>query len=92
MSNLTETFDCYTGDQLACWQNPYEELLDRLAHSIGPDNARTAFKVIGAHLHATATTRMLDSLMKAYGDALIQVANSTVVEGQHNRRVLPPVG
>ena len=70
MSELTLSFPCYTALGRACWAAPYEELLDRLTATIGPDAARAAFRVIGAHATHMGSHQMLSSLLKAYGDNL----------------------
>lgn len=85
MTTLTPEFPCYTGKNLACWQRPYEDLLDRLAALIGMDHARTAFAVIGDDMQTQARSRLMSSILKAYGDDLVRYSQPRIQVATHSR-------
>lgn len=82
---LTPEFPCYTGHKQACWQRPYEDLLDRLAAVIGMEHARTAFAVIGDDIVNQTQRQMLSALLKAYGDDLVRYSQPRPQVATHSR-------
>lgn len=85
MRTLTPEFPCYTGNNLACWQRPYEDLLDRLAAVIGMEHARTAFAVIGEDMKQQSRSRLMSSILRAYGDDLIRYSQPRTQVATHSR-------
>ena len=89
-TNINPEFPCYTGQQLACWQRPYEDLLDRLATAIGIKNAKIAFAIIGEDIQNQSQRQLLSSLLRAYGDDLVAYSATREQVAVHSRRVGNP--
>lgn len=87
---LNAEFPCYTALNLACWQRPYEDLLDRLATAIGMDHAKVAFALIGEDIQGQSRARLMSSLLRAYGDDLIAYSQPRTPVAVHERRVGNP--
>jgi hypothetical protein len=91
MNTLTPTFPCYSGRDKACTSGLYEELLDRLAATIGMDHARIALRMVGAHAADIGGRQMLSSLLVAYGETIASTATASDQHGEHDRRSPIPV-
>lgn len=84
---ITAEFPCFTGYNQACYYRPYEDLLDRLASRIGMDHARIAFAVIGDDIQSQTSTRLMSTLLKAYGDDLLRHSEVRNPIATHSRTV-----
>lgn len=89
---MTDAYACYTGENLACTSQPYEDLADALTAALGggstgKQRAQIALRVIGAHAVAQTERHMLSDLLRTYGKHLIEtsVAVNGTPLGVHKR-------